>query len=65
MDVLIWLGGLLALFSFFSFFINLILIVFSKNNRTFYVKGLIYSVIAFIIGFGTCSATLNFFNLKI
>ena len=60
MEILTWIGGVAAFFSFFSFIINVILILFSSKNREFYIKNLIYSIIVFIVGFGTCTATLGF-----
>lgn len=50
---------LVLILSPIAFVIGIILIAVSKDTRKFGVKLLIGSVIAFIIGFGTCMASMS------
>lgn len=56
---IIWiLCGMLALVSVFTFIIG-IFMQFSEKNKKFGLQMILYSMIAFVIGFGTCFATLS------
>ncbi|HKX85402.1 MAG TPA: hypothetical protein VJL37_01930 [Flavobacterium sp.] len=53
------IGIALALISIPLFVIGLIMIIASQKSRKIGIKLLIGSVIAFVIGFGTCFANLS------
>lgn len=56
---IIWiLCGMAAFISFFTFIIG-IAMQFSEKNKKFGLQMILYSIIAFVIGFGTCFATLT------
>jgi len=56
---LILIIALLMLISAIAFLIGLFKVAFDKNDREFGVKLLTYSIIAFIIGFGSCTFLLG------
>lgn len=56
-EFLVTIGSLLALVSVVAFFIGVIFLFF-KDKREVGLKILLYAVIGFVIGFGTC--TVNF-----
>lgn len=58
-DFLNWIILFLLFASPIAFVIGIILIAVSKDTRKFGIKLLIGSVITFIIGFGTCLASMN------
>lgn len=58
-DTLAQIGIALALISIPLFLIGLILIIASEKSRKTGIKLLIGSIVAFIIGFGTCFANLS------
>lgn len=58
-DTLAGIGMILAIVSSFVFLVGLIIIIASQKNRKIGLKLLIGSVIAFIIGFGTCFVNLS------
>lgn len=58
-DVLAQFGIVLALLSIPLFLIGLIVAIASQKNRKVGLKLLIGSIIAFIIGFGTCIANFS------
>ncbi|NNT71461.1 hypothetical protein HKT18_04440 [Flavobacterium sp. IMCC34852] len=58
-DFLSWIILFLLFASPIVFVIGIILVAVSKDTRKFGVKLIIGSVIALIIGFGTCIASMN------
>jgi hypothetical protein len=46
--------------SVFAFLIGLFKVIFDRKDKSFGVKLITYSVIVFIIGFGSCTALINF-----
>lgn len=52
--------ALAMLISVLAFLVGLYKVLFQKDDKEFGIKLLIYSTIVFIIGAGTCAATLNF-----
>jgi len=57
-DILASLSMIVVCLSVIAFFFGLIRLIFIKEKK-FSLQILAYSVIAFIIGFGTCVATLQ------
>jgi hypothetical protein len=58
-DFLSSFGMILALLSVLAFFFGLVRLIFVKEPK-FSLQLMLYSVIAFIIGFGTCYATFPY-----
>ncbi len=52
------LCGMVAFASFITFIIG-ILMQFSEKNKKFGLQMILYSIIAFVIGFGTCFASFS------
>ena len=57
-DTLVTIGIILAIISAFAFFIGLLMVFFESSRKTG-LKVLLFSVIGFIIGFGTCFANFS------
>jgi len=53
----------LVIGSVISFFIGLYKVTFQKEDKEFGLKLLINSTIFFIVGYGTCAATLNLIGI--
>lgn len=53
-----FIGGLVALISVITFIIG-VLMQFSDKYKQQGLQMLLYSIVAFVIGFGTCVATLS------
>lgn len=58
MEIISILCGLVAFVSFFTFLVG-IGMQFSEKNKKFGLQMILYSIVAFVIGFGTCFATLS------
>jgi hypothetical protein len=56
MGIIAILCGMVAFISFITFIVG-ILMQFSEKNRKYGLQMILYSIIAFVIGFGTCVAT--------
>jgi hypothetical protein len=55
----LFLLAIIVFVSVIAFITGLYKVIFQKEDKQFGVQLLIYSTIAFIIGFGTCSIILN------
>lgn len=58
-DILASIGAIIACIAPIVFLVGLITAIVSKPNRKLAVKLIIFSIIGFIIGFGTCLANLS------
>jgi hypothetical protein len=58
MGIIAILCGMVAFVSFLTFVAGIIM-QFSEKNRKLGLQMILYSVIAFVIGFGTCFASLT------
>lgn len=58
-DILASIGAIIACIAPIIFLVGLIMAIVSKPNRKTAVKMMIFSVIAFAIGFGTCLANIS------
>ncbi|MDQ1166666.1 hypothetical protein [Flavobacterium sp. SORGH_AS_0622] len=58
-DFLALAGGLAALASVLAFFIGLFRLIFISDDKNTSLKIILYSVIGFVIGFGTCAANFS------
>lgn len=52
-------GGLIAFVSVITFLIGIVRLIFISENQKLSLKIILYSVIAFVIGFGTCAANFS------
>ncbi|MCZ8330821.1 MAG: hypothetical protein O9282_05875 [Flavobacterium sp.] len=57
-DTLVTIGIILAIISIIAFAIGFIMLFF-ENQRKLGLKILLFSVIGFVIGFGTCVANFS------
>ncbi|MBF4493098.1 hypothetical protein IR010_11145 [Flavobacterium sp. MR2016-29] len=58
-DFLALAGGLAALASVLAFFIGLLRLIFISDDKNTSLKIILYSVVGFVIGFGTCAANFS------
>ena len=54
-----FIEALVFVVSFITILVGLFKVLFQKEDKAFGVKLLIYAIIAFIIGFGTCAVAIN------
>jgi hypothetical protein len=59
MDELVLLGSLIAFVSAIAFLVGVARLIFISENQKLSLKIILYSVIAFVIGFGTCVANFS------
>jgi hypothetical protein len=58
-DFLVLVGGLTAFISVIAFLIGIGRLIFISDDKKVSLKIILYSIIAFIIGFGTCAANFS------
>ncbi|KUJ62796.1 hypothetical protein AR687_05200 [Flavobacteriaceae bacterium CRH] len=58
-EFLVLIGGMTTLISVFTFLFGVCRLIFISDNKNKSLKIILYSVIAFVIGFGTCSANFS------
>jgi hypothetical protein len=58
MLIFCFVAGIVALISVITFIVGFFM-QFSEKKKKLGLQMILYSVIAFVIGFGTCVATLN------
>ena len=58
-DTLASVGMIVALLSGIAFIFGLLRALFINDDKKFSIQIMVYSVIGFIIGFGTCYATFS------
>ena len=56
---LVLFGGMTTLISVFTFLFGIFRLIFISDDKQKSLKIILYSVIAFVIGFGTCSANFS------
>ena len=62
-EFLVLAGGLTAFISVIAFLIGIGRLIFISDDKKVSLKIILYSVIAFIIGFGTCAANFSLGNM--
>lgn len=62
-EFLVLIGGLTALISIIAFLVGIFRLIFISDNKKISLKIILYAVIAFIIGFGTCAANFTLGNM--
>ena len=58
-EFLVLIGGLSAFISVIAFLVGIVRLIFISENKKLSLKIILYSVIAFVIGFGTCAANFS------
>ncbi len=58
-EFLVLIGGLIAFISVIAFLFGIVRLIFISENKKLSLKIILYSVIAFVIGFGTCAANFS------
>ncbi|MCD0468599.1 hypothetical protein [Flavobacterium sp. JAS] len=62
-EFLVLAGGLTAFISVIAFLVGIGRLIFISDDKKVSLKIILYSVIAFIIGFGTCAANFSLGNM--
>jgi len=58
-DFLVLVGGAIAFMSIISFLFGIVRLIFIADDKKLSLKIILYSVIAFVVGFGTCAANFS------
>lgn len=58
-DFLVFVGGAIAFMSVIAFLFGIVRLIFISDDKKLSLKIILYSVIAFVIGFGTCAANFS------
>lgn len=58
-EFLVLIGGLSAFISVIAFLVGIVRLIFISENKKLSLKIILYSVIAFVIGFGTCAVNFS------
>jgi hypothetical protein len=58
-EFLVLVGSLMALISVLAFLIGIVRLIFVLENKKLSLKIILYSIITFVIGFGTCAANFS------
>jgi len=56
---LVSIGGIIAFLSVITFLFGIVRLIFISDDKKLSLKIILYSVIAFVIGFGTCAANFS------
>lgn len=62
-DFLVTIGGLIAFVSIIVFFIGLLRLIFISRDSKTSLKVILFAIIGFVIGFGTCAANFKLGNI--
>jgi hypothetical protein len=62
-EFLVLVGGFTALISVIAFLVGIGRLIFISDDKKNSLKIILYAVIAFIIGFGTCAANFTLGNM--
>lgn len=62
-EILVLVGGFTALISVIAFLIGIGRLIFISEDKQLSLKIILYAVIAFVIGFGTCAANFTLGNM--
>ena len=60
---LVFIGGMIAFISVIAFLVGIVRLIFISENKQLSLKIILFSVIAFVIGFGTCAANFTLGNM--
>jgi hypothetical protein len=58
-EIISSLSMLLVALSAIAFFVSIVMVIFDTKNRKLSLRILLFSIIAFVIGFGTCVASFS------
>ncbi|WP_417940572.1 hypothetical protein [Flavobacterium sp. RS13.1] len=58
-DFFVLVGGSVAFMSVIAFLVGIIRLIFVSSNKKLSLKIILFSVISFVIGFGTCAANFS------
>jgi hypothetical protein len=56
-------GGIIAFMSVIAFLFGIVRLIFISDDKKLSLKIILYAVIAFVIGFGTCAANFTLGNM--
>jgi len=60
---LVIIGSMIAFISVIAFLVGIVRLIFISENKQLSLKIILFSVIAFVIGFGTCAANFTLGNM--
>ncbi|OXA75833.1 hypothetical protein SAMN05444397_10218 [Flavobacterium aquidurense] len=60
---LVFIGSMIAFISVIAFLVGIGRLIFISENKQLSLKIILFSVIAFVIGFGTCAANFTLGNM--
>ncbi len=58
-DFLVFAGAIIAFMSVIAFLFGIVRLIFISDDKKLSLKIILYAVIAFVIGFGTCAANFS------
>jgi len=56
-------GGIIAFMSVIAFLFGIVRLIFISDDKKLSLKIILFAVIAFVIGFGTCAANFTLGNM--
>ncbi|EJL65730.1 hypothetical protein [Flavobacterium sp. CF136] len=58
-EFLVFAGAIIAFMSVIAFLFGIVRLIFISDDKKLSLKIILYAVIAFVIGFGTCAANFS------
>lgn len=58
-NFLVLAGGIIAFMSVIAFLFGIVRLIFISDDKKLSLKIILFAVIAFVIGFGTCAANFS------
>jgi len=62
-EFLVFAGAIIAFMSVIAFLFGIVRLIFISDDKKLSLKIILYAVIAFVIGFGTCAANFTLGNM--
>ena len=62
-EFLVLVGGIIAFMSVIAFLFGIVRLIFISDDKKLPLKIILFAVIAFVIGFGTCAANFTLGNM--
>lgn len=62
-EFLVFAGAIIAFMSVIAFLFGIVRLIFISDDKKLSLKIILFAVIAFVIGFGTCAANFTLGNM--